>query len=35
VSAADAEEVLGLTAALEISVPGTRAGFRPGILTRG
>ena len=33
-SAGDAEEVLALAAALEVSVPGTRAAFRSGVLTR-
>ena len=33
-SAGDAEEVLGLAAALEVSLPGTRAAFRSGVLTR-
>ena len=32
-SAGDAEEVLALAAALEVSLPGTRAAFRAGILT--
>ena len=30
----DAEEVLALAAALEVSLPGTRAAFRSGVLTR-
>ena len=34
-SAGDAEEVLALAAALEVSLPGTRAAFRSGVLTRG
>jgi Domain of unknown function (DUF222) len=34
VSAGEAGEVLGVAAALEIGVPGTRAGFRSGVLTR-
>ena len=33
-SAGDAEEVLALAAALEVSLPGTRAAFRSGVLTR-
>ncbi len=33
-SAGDAEEVLALAAALEVSLPGTRAAFRTGVLTR-
>ncbi len=33
-SAGDAEEVLALAAALEVSLPGTRAAFRTGALTR-
>ena len=32
-SAGDADEVLALAAALEISLPGTRAAFRSGVLT--
>ena len=34
-SAGDAEEVLALAAALEVSLPGTRAAFRSGVLTLG
>ena len=34
VSAGEAEEMLGLAADLEVSLPGTRAGFRSGVLTR-
>ena len=33
-SAGDAEEVLVLAAALEVRLPGTRAAFRTGVLTR-
>ena len=33
-SSGDAEEVLALAAALEVSLPGTRAAFRAGVLTR-
>ncbi len=33
-SSGDAEEVLALAAALEVSLPGTRAAFRSGVLTR-
>ena len=33
-SAGDAEEVLALAAALEVRLPGTRAAFRAGVLTR-
>ena len=33
-SAGDAEEVLAVAAALEVSLPGTRAAFRSGVLTR-
>ena len=32
-SAGDADEVLALAAALEVSLPGTRAAFRSGVLT--
>ena len=32
-SAGDAEEVLAVAAALEVSLPGTRAAFRSGVLT--
>ena len=34
VSAGDAEEILGLAHALEVHLPGTRAAFRAGVVTR-
>ena len=34
VSAAEAERMLDLASALEVNLPGTRAAFRAGILSR-